>query len=226
MRSRVDRIQRCLRYQRLKGHCACNLCLRFWDPWGRARYIAKIRENRASSEKCEIPRNMRYRETRMQLVSAMPAGRSVRHDRSTAFAARIDRQASGHRPVRESGSESSSSKNARRSRRLQAFRVCNLRDPRATFMRFGRILRKFGANATAAARPISSRISTTQQARSPNSPGPVVTVNTFDWRDTGNIASEACARSGSSAKKGSRPHPVMESRVPHVGRITGTSNLP
>ena len=54
--------------------------LTFRDLWARARYIARIRENRASSENCKIPRNMRYRETRMRLGSAAPAERTARHD--------------------------------------------------------------------------------------------------------------------------------------------------
>ena len=108
--------------------------LTFRDQCARARYIAKIRENRASSENCEIPRNMRYRETRMQLVSATPAGRTVRHDRSAALGARIDRQTCGHRSARESGSENFPSKESTkmpkiaRSRRVQSSRpACILR---------------------------------------------------------------------------------------------------
>jgi hypothetical protein len=123
---KVSKIAGPLRVQSLLT--CCELCTR-------ARYIAKVRENCASSENCEIPRNKCYRETRMPLVSATPTWRTVRYDRSVPLGARIDRQTSGHRRARESGSESSPSKKARRYRRLQAFGVCNLRDPRAIFMR-------------------------------------------------------------------------------------------
>jgi hypothetical protein len=40
--------------------------LNFCELSARDRYIPNIQENCASSEKCEIPRNMRYRESRMQ----------------------------------------------------------------------------------------------------------------------------------------------------------------
>jgi len=59
---KVSKIARPLRVQSL---------LTFCDLCARARYIAKIGENRASRESCEIPPNQRYRETMMQLVSAI-----------------------------------------------------------------------------------------------------------------------------------------------------------
>jgi hypothetical protein len=65
--SKVSKIAGPLRVQSLLT--CCDLC-------ARDRYIAKVRENRASSENCEIPRNMRYREKRMQLA---PTPKSPNH---------------------------------------------------------------------------------------------------------------------------------------------------
>ena len=58
--SPVDRVQRCQRYPKIAGPLRVQSLVTFCDLCARARYIAKIRENRASSENCEIPLGVRY----------------------------------------------------------------------------------------------------------------------------------------------------------------------